>query len=118
MAHDAEEGSLIFIQEGSKRRPHICIKVYRNNAGVPYNWLVLPITSCKTVGDNNLFKVDHPKLNKISYAKLNNMRTIVWDDSYEVKNKINLTQLDKLITKICKSLKYVNKRKTKRSTTE
>lgn len=96
----AEEGNLIFIQEGSKRRPYICVKVFKNNAGVPYNWLVLPITSRISVGFNNLFKINHPKLHKESYAKINNMQTIPWNDNYEIKKKINKDELDKLINKI------------------
>ena len=72
----ATEGNLIFIQEGIKRRPYICVKVYRNKAGIPYNWLVLPITSSTAVGFENLFQIEHPKLNKKSYIKLNNIQTI------------------------------------------
>lgn len=107
MLHEhAEEGSIIFIQEGIKRRPYICIKVFRNKAGVPYNWLVLPITSTTSVGYDNLFPIKHPKLNKKSYVKINNIQTIKWDDKYEIKSKINDEQLDKLIEKICKSLNY------------
>lgn len=102
----AEEGSLIFVQEGSKRRPYVCVKVFRNRAGVPYNWLVLPITSSISVGHENLFPIEHPKLHKKSYVKINNIQTIKWDERYEIKNKINKTTLDKLIKRICKSLNY------------
>lgn len=101
----ATEGNLIFINEGTKRRPYICIKVYKNKAGVPYNWLVLPITSSTSVGMDNLFKIEHPKLHKESYVKLNNMHCITWDPTHEIKNKINKETLDKLINKICKKLK-------------
>lgn len=102
----ATEGNLIFIQEGVKRRPYICVKVYRNKAGIPYNWLVLPITSSTAVGFENLFQIEHPKLNKKSYIKLNNIQTIKWNDTYEIKNKIDKSLLDNLISKICNSLKY------------
>ena len=117
MAHNAEEGNLIFIQEGEKRRPYICVKVYRNKAGIPYNWLVLPITSSMSVGNENLYQIKHPKLHKTSFVKINNIKTIAWDENYEVKNKINQKILDELIDKICKSLNYV-KRKIGRSVDE
>lgn len=113
----AEEGNLIFIQEGEKRRPYICVKVYRNKAGVPYNWLVLPITSSVSVGKNNLFPIKHPKLHKESYVKINNIQTICWDERFEVKSKINQHTLDELIKEICKSLNYV-KREIGRSVDE
>lgn len=106
MSNYAEEGNLIFIPEGEKRRPYICIKVYRNTAGVPYNWLVLPITSTTSVGFDNLFPIEHPKLNKESYVKINNIQTIKWDSKFEIKKKINNETLDQLIEKICKSLNY------------
>lgn len=109
MALNAEEGNLIFIQEGDKRRPYVCVKVYRNKAGIPYNWLVLPITSSKSVGSENLYPIDHPKLHKESFVKINNIQTIPWDDQYEVKSKINQDLLDNLIEKICKSLNYVKR---------
>lgn len=102
----ATEGNLIFIQEGDKRRPYICIKVFRNKAGIPYNWLVLPITSSTSVGTSNLFFIEHPKLHKKSYVKINNIQTIKWDEKYEIKSKINQETLDQLIDKICKSLNY------------
>lgn len=102
----AEEGNIIFIQEGVKRRPYVCVKVFKNKAGVPYNWLVLPITSTTSVGHENLFPIEHPKLHKKSYVKINNIQTIKWDDKYEIKSKINETSLDKLIERICKSLNY------------
>ena len=110
MAHNAEEGNLIFIQEGEKRRPYICVKVYRNKAGIPYNWLVLPITSSTSVGEENLCPIEHPKLHKTSFVKINNIQTIVWDERYEVKSKINQQLLDNLIDKICKSLNYVERK--------
>ena len=47
----------------------------------------------------------------------NNIKTIIWDENYEVKNKINQQTLDNLIDKICKSLNYV-KRKIGRSVDE
>jgi mRNA-degrading endonuclease toxin of MazEF toxin-antitoxin module len=104
--HEAEAGSLIFIQEQDKRRPYLCIKVFTNNAGVPYNWLVLPVTSKNTVGEDNLYKIEHPKLSKESYVKLNNLKTIPWNEGYEVKQKINKLTLDQIIQKLCKQLNY------------
>lgn len=59
--------------EKNKRRPYMCINVFSNNAGVPYDYLLAPITSTKTVGNKNLVKIDHPKLKKDSYCKLNNI---------------------------------------------
>ncbi len=109
MAHNAEEGNLIFIQEGTKRRPYVCVKVYKNKAGVPYNWLILPITSSESVGKRNLYPISHPKLHKESFVKINNIRTVAWDDKFEVKSKINQQTLDDLINEICKSLNYVKR---------
>lgn len=112
----ASEGNIIFIQEGDKRRPHICVKVFKNKAGVPYNWLVLPITGSTSVGHDNLFQIEHPKLHKKSYVKINNIQTIRWDNDYEIKSKIDKLTLDKLIKRICKSLNYEHfKRKNERS---
>jgi mRNA-degrading endonuclease toxin of MazEF toxin-antitoxin module len=99
-----EEGSLIFIKEEDKTRPYLCVKVFKNDAGVPYNWLVLPVTSKHTVGDKNLYKINHPKLSLESYVKLNNIKTIAWDDTYEVKPKIDQKCLDEVINKLCKLL--------------
>ena len=59
--------------EKPKRRPYMSITVFYNNAGVPYDYLLVPITSVKTVGSKNLVKIDHPKLKKDSYCKLNNL---------------------------------------------
>lgn len=83
----ADIGSLLFIEDkhdNNKKRPHICIHVFTNKAGVPYNWLILPITSNNTVGENNLIEVKHRKLNSISFAKINNIKTIPWSDDIEV----------------------------------
>lgn len=101
----AEEGNLIFIKEKDKKRPYICVKVFRNNAGVPYNWLVLPITSSGAVGKNNLFPIEHPKLKKVSFVKLNNIQTISWDNDFETRPKIKINILNQLVDRICKSLK-------------
>ena len=107
MEHDyATEGNLIFIPEGDKRRPYVCIKVFRNKVGIPYNWLVLPVTSSTSGGAANLFPIEHPKLHKKSYVKINNIQTIKWDEKYETKSKINYEILDQIINKICKSLNY------------
>lgn len=115
----ATEGNLIFIPEGDKRRPYICVKVFRNNAGIPYNWLVLPITSSTSVGFSNLFPIEHTKLHKKSYVKLNNIQTIKWDEKYEIKKKINEKTLDQLIETICKSIYYEYfERKTESSVDE
>lgn len=114
MEKTADEGSIIFIKDELKCRPYVCIKVYKNNAGIPYNWLILPITSSKSVGMNNLFPIYHPKLHKESYVKLNNIQTVKWDNKYEVKRKINKQTLDDLKKNICKSLYHVE-RKIRRS---
>ena len=82
----ADTGSLLFIPDpkNGKKRPHICISVFRNLAGVPYDWMVVPITSTVTVGLNNLVEVNHPKLNLPSYAKLNNITCIKSNSAIEV----------------------------------
>lgn len=101
----AEVGSLIYIADNAgKRRPHICIWVFTNSAGVKYDWLVLPITSTKTVGDKNLIKVEHPKLKLPSYAKLNNIKTITNEEIVEVSNKT----FDKLfVDEIASKLQFI-----------
>lgn len=75
---NAEVGNLLFItdEETGKRRPNICIKVFTNSAGIRYDWLIVPITSQPTMGDENLIEVRHPKLKKNSFAKINNIKTI------------------------------------------
>lgn len=83
----ATVGSLLFIQdpiEPLKKRPFICIAVFCNNAGVPYNWWLLPITSKSTIGMGNLVEVKHRQLRAISYAKLNDLQSVKWEDHYEV----------------------------------
>ena len=90
----ADVGSLLFIQDkidSNKKRPHICIHVFTNDAGIPYNWLVLPITSIDTVGKGNLVEVKHRKLKSTSYAKLNNIISIPWNDNIEVA-KVNFAK--------------------------
>lgn len=115
----ATEGSLIFIQESEKRRPYLCIKVFRNTAGVPYNYLVLPITSKTTVGMENLVAIVHPKLSKESYVKLNNIQTIKLPEDVEIKAKINNDLLDHIINIIYKLLKHeYNEGKIEPGTTE
>lgn len=83
---NADVGSLLFIldKDTGKKRPHVCIHVFKNNAGVKYDWLVLPITSTGTVGNKNLVAIKHKKLKKESFAKLNNLLTIKADDSIEI----------------------------------
>ena len=83
---NATAGSLIYITDpkDGKKRPHMCICVFTNNAGIKYDWLVVPITSTTTIGANNLVKVEHPKLKIPSYAKINNVRTVTTEDSFDV----------------------------------
>lgn len=85
----ADVGSLLFIPDpmNGKKRPHMCVSVFRNEGGVPYNWLVVPITSAVTVGVHNLVEVSHPKLSKHSYAKLNNLTSIIGNSNIEVAKK-------------------------------
>lgn len=86
----AEVGSLLFIKDkndSSKKRPYICLHVFTNRAGVPYDWLVVPITSTDSVGNENLVEVAHPKLSVPSYAKLNNIESISWNDEIEIAKK-------------------------------
>lgn len=87
----ADEGALLFIEDkldATKKRPFMCVHVFRNKAGVPYNWLVLPITSKDSVGKDNLVEVGHDKLGKAqSYAKLNNIESISWNDKIEISSK-------------------------------
>ena len=83
----AEVGSLLFIRdknEPAKKRPFICIHVFTNKSGVPYDWLIVPITSTSTVGAENLVEVKHVKLTLKSYAKISNIESISWVKKIEV----------------------------------
>lgn len=86
----ADVGSLLFIKDeidADKTRPFICVHVFSNEAGVPYDWLVMPITSNDGVGVDNLVEVTHVKLATTSYAKINNMKCISWSDKIELSSK-------------------------------
>lgn len=61
--------------------------MFSNEAGVPYDWLVMPITSHDSVGAENLVEVAHVKLASTSYAKINNMKCISWSDKIELASK-------------------------------
>ena len=83
----AEIGSLLFIKDtndATKKRPFMCIRVFRNNANIAYDWLVVPITTKDVIKASYLVKIQHPKLNQISYAKLNNITSISWNKEIEV----------------------------------
>lgn len=83
----AVTGSLLFIQDkkqAAKKRPYMCIHVFTNEAGVPYDWLIVPITSTCTVGKNNLVEVRHRKLTLRSYAKISGVESISWNDEIQV----------------------------------
>jgi mRNA-degrading endonuclease toxin of MazEF toxin-antitoxin module len=86
----ADVGNLLFIEDkndSAKKRPFMVLHVFNNTAGVPYDWLVVPITSSDSVGPENLVEVTHVKLACKSYAKLNNMETISWSDEIEVAKR-------------------------------
>lgn len=83
----AEIGSLLFIKDtndATKKRPFICIRVFRNSANIAYDWLVVPITTKNIIKPKYLVKLIHPKLNQVSYAKLNNITSISWNKEIEV----------------------------------
>jgi len=83
----AEVGSLLFIKDtndATKKRPYMCIRVFRNNANIAYDWLVVPITSKKVIREEYLVSIAHPKLNQVSYAKVNNITSISWSNEIEV----------------------------------
>ena len=78
--------SLIFLtDENGKERPYICLAVFRNEANVIYNYLIIPITSKTTVGLDNLVKVKNIKLNDTSYAKLCNIKTIAAEECFKIR---------------------------------
>jgi mRNA-degrading endonuclease toxin of MazEF toxin-antitoxin module len=86
----AEIGSLLFIKDKndtSKKRPYICIHIFTNKVGVPYDWLIVPITSTDNVGMDNLVQIEHSKLCCKSYAKINNIESISWNEEIEVAKK-------------------------------
>jgi len=83
----AEIGSLLFIEDpndATKKRPFMCIRVFRNSANIPYDWLLVPITSQSVIKSNYLVEILHPKLKKVSYAKLNNITSISWQKEISV----------------------------------
>ena len=84
--NQVDVGSLIFISDpkSGKKRPHVCVSVFRNESGVPYNWMVIPITSVATVGFENLIEIEHPKLKRQSYAKINNLTCIKAMENIEI----------------------------------
>ncbi len=97
----AKVGSLLFIKDknnATKKRPFMCIHVFTNTAGVPYDWLVVPITSKECVGTNNLVEVGHTKLSAKSYAKINNIESISWNDEIEVANEKVMPRYVKEVT--------------------
>lgn len=97
----AEVGSLLFIKDKndtSKKRPYICIHVFTNTAGVPYDWLIVPITSTDKVGVENLVEVAHTKLCTKSYAKINNLESISWNEDIEVSKRKFMPQYIKDVT--------------------
>lgn len=90
--------------DATKQRPYLCVTAFPNNAGVLYNYLLIPITSVKTVGDKNLVSITHRKLKKDSYCKLNNMFTVNANEMcmYEcVREKFE----EKVVKKVLNSLK-------------
>lgn len=103
-----EVGSIFFYKNGDdKERPYVCISVYTNKAGVPYNWLVLPITSSTKVGKDNLVKIEHPELSK-SFAKINNMTTMQNLDVRKIKilnHHVDSYTIRSIIIKITKQFK-------------
>lgn len=100
----AEVGSLLFIKDKNdetKRRPYMCVYVFTNNAGVPYDWLIIPITSTNKVGMDNLVEVSHRKLCCKSYAKINNIESISWNEEIEVsKQKFGKKHVKDVIQKL------------------
>ena len=102
-----EKRSLIFLKNtiDQKRRPYICIAVFKNNAGVHYNYLVVPLTTKTTIGLSNLVLVKHHKLKQESYAKLCNIVTISADDIEEIHGKLNIRYFRKITSKL-KSIIY------------
>lgn len=108
----ADVGSLLFMQDEldvEKTRPFICVHVFSNEAGVPYDWLVMPITSNDGVGADNLVEVTHAKLATKSYAKLNNMKCISWNDKIELASKKFKKQYVKDILNKLKTILSIDK---------
>lgn len=84
------EGDCVFVPRlingKSKRVAHLIIYV-AYVAGVPYNWIGIPITSKTTVKAHNLIEVKHPKFKIKSYAKIIDPYTFVFDKTME-KSKV------------------------------
>jgi hypothetical protein len=100
-------GTIIFKQNIDKVRPYICIHVYKNKAGIPYNWLIIPVTTSNKVGVDNLVKIKHDIL-KDSYVKINNMTTIQIEDIKHIKiskHHLDNNNIRLIIYKIIKNFK-------------
>jgi len=106
----AEVGNLLFIKDKNdttKKRPYICIHIFTNKVGVPYDWLVVPITSTDNVGINNLVEIEHSKLCCKSYAKINNIESISWTDDIEfAKKKFDSKYVKDILDKLREVLLY------------
>lgn len=99
----AKQGDLLFIKDpiNNKKRPYMCIHVFTNKANVPYDWLIIPITSKVSVGFKNLIKITHPKLSLASYAKISNIESISWNDEIEVaKTSFSLQSVRDVTSKL------------------
>ena len=97
-----EKRSLIYLKNSldQKKRPHICIAVFKNNAGIPYNYMVIPLTTKKTVGFQNLVFVRHNKLKQDSYAKICNIFTVNADEICEIHGKISIRYYKRITSKL------------------
>lgn len=104
-------GSLLYIADTSgKVRPFICLGKFTNKGGVVYDFLVAPITSMKTVGNNNLVEVKHSKLKKPSYVKLNNVTTLPATEAHKVElcsKKFTQEQAKKVQTELRYLIGYI-----------
>lgn len=92
-----ETRDIFYINEDEKKRPYICILVFTNDANIAYNYLVIPITSKKTIGMKNLVRIKNVNLKSPSYAKLSNIKSIRADSEYEKTSKISKKYYKKIL---------------------
>lgn len=98
-----EQGSCVFIRRQrdnvSKKVAHMILAVGKNDAGIPYNWIGIPITSKETVGEKNLVEINHPKLKMKSYAKIIDPHTFKYNAKYmELSIPFSDEDLDRVLS--------------------
>jgi len=104
-------GSVFFKSDHGKVRPYVCLHIYKNKVGIPYDYMIAPITTSTAVGIKNLVHINDTEKTKKSYVKINNIQTIQSSELNDIE--ISRIKLDSkstrlIILKIIKTLKNGN----------